>query len=181
MTSLALKHQCFQQGFSREIARATEKRAATAGRVLIDPARRKALTTFGQRLFHDSFNSDDIWTGLKSSLLPGYGQLDNAHGIQAKLVDALRLGKPKETAALQDALEQQFAEIGAVAQPRERMIQFGVPAVGAGAAAAYGGYHLGHSQGESDANQGLARGLIDMPLFDRLKLLIAPKKTIYGS
>jgi hypothetical protein len=180
-----LSNQAYCDGFVRGLSRQMEKgveksagAAATAASVAIPAFRRKEMAALGERLLRESTRAPDVWSGLKAVVRPGYGQIEQVRNMRSQFARLLSRAHPADRQALQrnmqQQLEQAYAEIGAVAEPKINFWGKTVPTVAGVGAGAAGGMALGTGFGKIREQGNIEDRLQNMPLLDRLKYLVLP-------
>jgi hypothetical protein len=203
MSIQTLQQECYRQGFATKLAaliRApqTVKSALhplAAGRVLVDPRRAKSLAALGEEIYTGATKSHDVIPSLWASLLPSYNQVNNMNRLRQTHFDTLARFKPmiaraspEERARLVNELRtltrgyqgekrQLFSEIGAVVEPRQRMMRRTGVAAGVGGAA-YGGGLVGQQLGQRQGQKQERQQAAGRPLMHRLSYLFAPERTM---
>lgn len=205
--AVPLASQCYTEGFSRRwsflvksgMAGHTKSALipAGAGRVLTNPLAEREMALLGEKIFRQSFNQPNIWTGLKSIVLPGYGQTQAMHAIRnsylneirrlgeqlrgmspthpsrSRLLDAVR----QATTGYRNQSSQLFQEIGTVAKPRLDFWNKTAPLAGGLGVGGGAGYTAGNLIGGNRTLDDVRTQLKDVPLMTRLKYLFNPEGT----
>ena len=181
MTSL--REQCYFDGFIRGLAKQLQPleksaTAATIARIAIPPGRRGEMIALGERLFRESGQNQNVWSGLRAALNPGHGQLDSIRALRRNFAELLRRAPAPDRARLQQDMHRQLqdalAEVGALAHPRIQFQEKTLPMIAAGAGGAGIGLAGGAALGTSREQDRMKHQLEDAPIWERLKYLFAP-------
>ena len=175
----SLDNRWFREGFFRGLEKQMQGMTKSAGTgAAIPPGARGEMIALGKRLFRESTNPTDVWSGLKAVIRPGHGQLENIRSLRQNFADVLRRVSPADRVAIQRAfqrqLEQAYADVGAYAKPKMDFWEKTVPLAGGIGAGAAGGMAGGMALGSIREQQNSEERLQNMPLLDRLKYVLFP-------
>ena len=181
--SKPLEVQCFEDGAARGLLKAAygmrKSAGPTAARTAMSALRKRELAALGEKIFRQAKSPASPLQGLKSVILPGYGQMGALRHLIASYPAMLRNAAPADRPMVQklfrQQLEQAFAGIGEVAEPKIKFWQTTAPLVG-GATAGMGlGLAGGAAGGALQRQRDVEGRLANMPLWDRMKYLVMPQ------
>lgn len=175
--------QSFEYGVRRGLLKAARMTKAAidprAVKILVDPLRKRQLAMLGETLFRESRQTASPMAGLKSVVLPGYGQLSSVKHLIASYPSLFRNAAPADRPMVkrlfQQQLQQAFAEIGHVAEPKIKFWNKAVPATLGGAAGLGLGGAAGSISGAMNRQRANEQQIADMPMWDRMKYLLLPQ------
>jgi hypothetical protein len=174
--SKPLEDQCFEDGEARRLKKLA---AAGAGRTAMSALRQKELGAIGETIFRQMKAPASPLQGLKSVMLPGYGQMGALKHLIASYPSMLRnaapVDRPMVRKMFQQQLQQAFTGIGEVAEPKLKFWRTTAPLLGGGTAGMGLGLAGGAAAGAVNRQQDVESRLAKMPLWDRMKYLVLPQ------
>jgi len=197
MADFASHNTAFAQGIQRQLVKRAKEvmhksalNPRIAEQVLYDARRTPELAARGQSIFARTYRQPNPLKGLLMAGSAGYGQLRNIHATRLNHIKELaglrkaqthfQPGSPEHTElasyisnkmqAFKSTMRKQFAELGAVAEPRQRFLNTTLPVGLAAGAGIAGGSVLGNIGGTASTQDTMAKA----PFADRLNYLLHP-------
>ena len=179
--SASCREDGFNRGFMRLLSghvKAAGPGAAGAGAAM-SALRRRELAAIGEKLFRQMKSPTSPLQGLKATMLPGYGQMGSLQQLIASYPGMMRRAAPTEREMVKrlfrQQLEQSFADVGQVAEPKIRFWNTTMPLMG-GATAGMGlGLAGGSAAGALQRQKSVEDRLANMSIWDRLEYVLLPR------